>query len=283
MSVSLHRKKARDLQLTHAVSEHAVPRAQRGASADDVVRLHLSLRGQYSVAYPTLGRRFERLGPHWSVFYARPFELAAIAHTPVLETFGVNIPVARFLEYVGDSDARVSRFCDRVAAGHAAFLSEPSATLPAPLEHAARRMLTCRYDGAIEELYLLSQSLELLAGALALGAEHSQLLKDDRERLHAARDLIDARLCDPPGLTAIATAVGLNEYKLKRGFKQLFGTSVIAYLTAQRLELARRMLLDTDKTAAEIGFALGYATPQHFSQAFKNHFGRPPKAMRNAP
>jgi AraC-like DNA-binding protein len=43
------------------------------------------------------------------------------------------------------------------------------------------------------------------------------------------------------------------------------------------------MLLDTDKTAAEVGFALGYATPQHFSEAFKKRFGMTPGSVRKNP
>lgn len=84
----------------------------------------------------------------------------------------------------------------------------------------------------------------------------------------------------PPTLSEVARSVGLNEYKLKRGFKETFGTTVFSYLTEQRLESAKRLLLDTDKTASEVGFELGYATAQHFHHAFKNRFGVTPNSMR---
>jgi len=105
----------------------------------------------------------------------------------------------------------------------------------------------------------------------------------DRERLVAARDLINTRLTNPPSLSEVAKHVGLNEYKLKRGFKEMFGVTVYGYLTEQRLETARRALLDTDKTAAEVAFELGYATPQHFHNAFKKRFGVTPNSVRKAP
>jgi len=69
----------------------------------------------------------------------------------------------------------------------------------------------------------------------------------------------------------------------KRGFKEMFGVTVYGYLTEQRLETARRALLDTDKTAAEVAFELGYATPQHFHNAFKKRFGVTPNSVRKAP
>jgi AraC family transcriptional regulator, transcriptional activator of the genes for pyochelin and ferripyochelin receptors len=74
--------------------------------------------------------------------------------------------------------------------------------------------------------------------------------------------------------------VGLNEYKLKRGFKEMFNTTVFGYLTEQRLQLAHQFLRDTQKTAAEISSDLGYATPQHFNNAFKKKFGVTPYSVR---
>jgi AraC-like DNA-binding protein len=77
--------------------------------------------------------------------------------------------------------------------------------------------------------------------------------------------------------------VGLNEYKLKRGFKETFNTTVFGYLADQRLNLAQQYLRDTDKTAAEISAELGYCTPQHFNNAFKRKFGFTPYSVRNNP
>src|SRR3569623_1290908 len=68
-----------------------------------------------------------------------------------------------------------------------------------------------------------------------------------------------------------------------RSFEEMFGATVYVYLTEQRLETARRALLDTDKTAAEVAFELGYATPQHFHSAFKKRFGVTPNSVRKAP
>jgi AraC-like DNA-binding protein len=110
---------------------------------------------------------------------------------------------------------------------------------------------------------------------------HAVARYDDRASHKAASDEDVVRLHF--SLRGRYRRVGLNEYKLKRGFRELFGTTVFAYLSEQRLALAKRMLLDTDKTAAEIAFELGYATPQHFSAAFKKRFGVSPKSMRKNP
>jgi AraC-like DNA-binding protein len=289
MDATIDEHRVHGLRLTHAVARYEDRGMRKGVSDEDLVRVHFALRGEYGVHYPGLERRFDRLGPHHSIFYARPFELEFVNETPALETFGIAIPVPQFVEYAEGASDEVSRFCDRIASGRAGFLFEPSASLPTAIEQGVRRMLESRYDGALQRLYLYSQSIDLLVQLLVLatreGGRESRLVttKAERDQLFAARDFVDARLTEPPALRDVALHVGLNEYKLKRGFRELFGTTVFAYLAEQRLELARKMLRDTDKTAAEIAFALGYATPQHFSVAFKKRFGVSPKSMRKNP
>jgi AraC family transcriptional regulator, transcriptional activator of the genes for pyochelin and ferripyochelin receptors len=151
-----------------------------------------------------------------------------------------------------------------------------------------------RYSGDLQKLFLLSKSIELLvlcAESCNLAAAHTAAGKNevfiknpaDKEKIIAVRDLINQRVDNPPSLSEIARTVGLNEYKLKKGFKETFQTTVFGYLTEQRLLLARQYLCDTDKTAAEISFELGYSTPQHFNNAFKKHFGTTPDLVRKNP
>jgi AraC-like DNA-binding protein len=286
MSVAVHESMVHGLRLTHSVADFSARARRGGASERDVVRLHFALAGKYRVRYPQLGKRYEHLEPHYSVFYARPFELDFVNESPRIETFGIQFPVADFSAYAAGASDRVARFCERAANGHAGFLLEPTARLPAAMMHAVRRMLAPRYAGALERAYLLSQSLELLVRVLDAGladAGSRAPTRTERDQLFAARALLDERLDDPPTLSEVARRIGLNEFKLKRGFKALFGRTLFSYLTEQRLELALRLLLDTDKTAAEVGFELGYRTPQHFNEAFKRHFGVTPKSVRKNP
>jgi AraC family transcriptional activator of pyochelin receptor len=287
MSATVSEHRVHGLRLTHAIARYGDRTARRAAGDDDVVRLHCSLRGEYSVRYPQLERRFDRLGPHHSVFYARPFELEFVNESSTLETFGIAIPVPQFVAYADGASDDVSRFCDRAASGHPGFLVEPSSPLPMVMEKEIRGMLESRYEGVLEQLHMLSRSIDLLVSVLdrASVMEGARFVskKGDRDRLFAARDFVDARLTDPPGLRDVAVHVGLNEYKLKRGFRELFGTTVFAYLSERRLELEKKILLHTDKTAAVVAFELGYATPQHFSVAFTKRFGVSPKSVRKNP
>jgi AraC family transcriptional activator of pyochelin receptor len=158
--MSLTERSVHGLRLTHAVAEYTDSAPRRGTSEETVVRLHFSLRGSYAVRYPALERRYDRLGPHFSLFFASPFELEFVNESPLIETFGMAIPVAQFASYAAGAGADVARFCERALSGRAGMLYEPSASRPAVLEHGIRRMLEAKYEGALEELQGLKKTVE---------------------------------------------------------------------------------------------------------------------------
>ena len=138
--------------------------------------------------------------------------------------------------------------------------------------------------GASRQLWLEAKGLELLAvliDELTLAGEAmSPLGSRDIERFERARRLLVERMESPPGLPELARSVGLNEFKLKAGFRTLFGTSVFGYLRTQRMAQARRLLAQRDLTVTEVAARVGYANPSKFAAAFRKHFGLPPSALR---
>ena len=74
--------------------------------------------------------------------------------------------------------------------------------------------------------------------------------------------------------------MGMNEFKLKAGFKQVFGISMFDYLIKKRMQEARSLLLETDKPIKEIASLTGYSTKQSFLNAFKKYFHDTPGSFR---
>jgi len=256
-----------------------------GTSAD-VVRLHLGLKGNYSFHYRQLDTTFHLIGGHHNILYSKDFEMTVENRTLELETFGIQFPRETFLRFTQNANDLLRRFADQIINGDSAILSDHWGAIDPAMQQVIDQVIHNRYSGDLQNLFLLSKSIEILvlcAEACLLATDRKETyLKTaaDRERIIAARDFVNQRVTSPPSLTEIAAAVGLNEYKLKRGFKETFQTTVFGYLTAQRLLLAKRYLLDTDKTAAEIAYDLGYTTPQHFNNAFRQHFGQTPDTFR---
>ncbi|MEL6535368.1 MAG: AraC family transcriptional regulator, partial [Bacteroidota bacterium] len=68
--------------------------------------------------------------------------------------------------------------------------------------------------------------------------------------------------------------------QLKKGFKTLFGNTVFGYWHVQKMDYARNLLLDDAITVADVAEQVGYKNPQHFSTAFKRHYGVSPGKVK---
>jgi AraC family transcriptional activator of pyochelin receptor len=280
------------IRMGHAISKfHTLTDFTATSAMTDVVRLHIGLKGNYSFRYRQLDTTFDLIGGHHNLLYSKDFEMTVYNRTLELETFGVQFPRETFLKFTANATDLLKRFSERIINGEPVILTDDWGAVDPAIHQVVDQIIHHRYTGDLQRLFLLSKSIELLVCCAesceqaSKAQSQTQFLKSntDKEKILAARDLVNARIDTPPSLTEIARTIGLNEYKLKRGFKETFHTTVFGYLTAQRLHLARRYLLDTQKTAAEIAFELGYSTPQHFNNAFKKHFGHTPQSVRKNP
>lgn len=98
-----------------------------------------------------------------------------------------------------------------------------------------------------------------------------KLLLQARERL-----LLD--LSNPPTIAELSREVGLNQLKLKTGFKIFFGNSIYAMFLEERMKQARQLL--KTHNVMETALILGYSNVSHFSKAFKQHYAMTPGQYR---
>lgn len=149
------------------------------------------------------------------------------------------------------------------------------------------QILQCPYQGGIKQMYLEGKVLELTALQFAQFVEddpacqHSARLRlDEIDRLHHAREILTNQLNHPPSILSLARQVGLNDFKLKQGFHQIFGTTVFGYLRDYRLEQARLLLIEGQLSVQQVARAIGYTHSGYFAKAFKQKFGISPKAYQ---
>lgn len=69
---------------------------------------------------------------------------------------------------------------------------------------------------------------------------------------------------------------------LKKCFKQVFSTSVYAYVKKSRMEKGKELLKNSDKLITEIALICGYNNHHSFSKAFKGHYKITPREMRKS-
>lgn len=72
----------------------------------------------------------------------------------------------------------------------------------------------------------------------------------------------------------------MNPTTLKAAFKSVYGTSIAAHIKEHRMELAAKLLRETDLSIAEIAARVGYDSQSKFTLAFKEYCGKLPKDCR---
>jgi len=154
------------------------------------------------------------------------------------------------------------------------------------MNHALSQIIKCPYQGCTRNFYLESKALELVSLWLAENTNNIDadvnlsLKKKDIEALNYAKEIINKNLQNPPSLQELSHQICLNEFKLKSGFKQLFGTTVFGYLHQQRMEYAQHLLKQNNLKVTDIAHLCGYSSLPSFSKAFKKYFGISPKGDR---
>ncbi len=136
---------------------------------------------------------------------------------------------------------------------------------------------------SIKELYFKGKAYELLSlyfnrPADADVAQCPFLADEDNvTKIKRAKEIIIARMTEPPTLKELSSEIGLSLNKLKEGFKQIYGDSVYSFLFDYKMEVARQLLASGGYNVNEVGLKVGYSTASHFIAGFKKKFGTTPK------
>ena len=74
--------------------------------------------------------------------------------------------------------------------------------------------------------------------------------------------------------------MGLSRVQLYRKVKALTGQTPVELLRKARLEKAKKLLLKTERSVAEIAYEVGFTSPSYFNKCFKDEFGMSPGESR---
>lgn len=96
-----------------------------------------------------------------------------------------------------------------------------------------------------------------------------------------ARDYLNTHLCEPIRLADVAAAVGASPAHLQRSFRAAFGTSIVAHVQEQRLQLARHLLRTTDLPIHAVAEAVGFQSQSAFTRLFRRELGISPSRYRS--
>jgi AraC family transcriptional regulator len=146
-------------------------------------------------------------------------------------------------------------------------------------------LLNHTYTGSMENIFingqsqmLLLYSLECMVGEKEVEGFQCKFLANeaDREKIIRAREILLSQIGEPLTIKALSRKVAINECYLKKGFKEMFGTTIFDFYQGQRMEHARYLLYEKGLSVTEVSVLLGYSSISHFSTAFKKHTGLKP-------
>ena len=98
------------------------------------------------------------------------------------------------------------------------------------------------------------------------------------ERIHAAREQLDAQFERDHTVSALAHSMGMSAFHFTRVFTELVGRPPHRYLTERRLTAAREML-NQGRRVTETCFACGFNNLSHFSRSFARRYGASPSRL----
>lgn len=145
------------------------------------------------------------------------------------------------------------------------------------------QLINYSLNSSIKQLYFKGKAYELLSlyfnRSEDANIEQCPFLVDEANviKIRKAKDIVVARMAEPPSLQELADEIGLNIKKLKEGFKQIYGDSVFSFLFDYKMEVARKLLESGENNVNEVGLKVGYSTSSHFIAAFKKKYGTTPK------
>jgi AraC-like DNA-binding protein len=202
-----------------------------------------------------------------------------------MKIFEVNLYPKFFNKYAKFENGLLTQFSKKIEKKELSVLAPHNLKITPQMHQIIIEIIACKRVGIFKKMLIEAKVIELLLLQLEQVAEHDcnvfcNLSKNDVERMHAVKELLLKNIDKPCTLIDLAHQVGTNDFKLKKGFKELFGTTVFGYWNDLKMQQAKSLLMDQGLTIAEVSERIGYKNPQHFSTAFKKYFGKSPSQLK---
>jgi AraC-like DNA-binding protein len=148
-------------------------------------------------------------------------------------------------------------------------------SLPMTLFLWHRRLLARRRAGVLDPL-----ALEELAAAVLAAGDPSYDEGTGRDLAERAKELLACHYAEPLRLADLAGRLGTSPFHLARTFRARTGWTLHGYRTALRLRAAVDRLVDPAADLAAVATDTGFASHSHLTDAFRQHVGTTPSALR---
>ncbi|OKS86147.1 helix-turn-helix domain-containing protein [Mucilaginibacter polytrichastri] len=190
---------------------------------------------------------------------------------------------AFFRNFITEDSSILQRFIDNKEVNK--LLQEFTANINPQMYSVISEMNRNPYTGSLKKLYLEAKVTELfLMQIKQLDCRinfSSNLNSKDIDSLQNIKSYLDVNFSKDLSILELSKEAGINQSKLKSGFKKLFKTTVFEYINDLRLQEAKRLLLEEKMCVNEVAYIVGYTYSHYFTALFKKKFGILPKSLRS--
>lgn len=99
--------------------------------------------------------------------------------------------------------------------------------------------------------------------------------------IHEAVQLLQKDPARSFTVSSLALEVGINSFKLREGFKQLYNRTIYQFRLDLRLGAAVDLLENTDLTIEQIAYKVGFDSRDSMGRCFRRRFQCSPREWRN--
>jgi len=214
--------------------------------------------------------------------YNQAFSGSHLIHTPCFHALTISYELDFLKELMQTNDPGIEKLVDCVYGAKVYLASDRALPCNERIAQVIGAIRACRFTGMMRYLFLESKMMELFV----LQMEQAQLAAAcktddhwsvaDREKLYAVKDHIENAYLEEFSLKDLTYKFNLNEFKLKKGYKQLFQTTVFGHVHQLRMKKAQTLLQSKAMNVSEAAFFIGYNNVSSFCTEFKKRFGYSP-------
>jgi AraC-like DNA-binding protein len=242
------------------------------------VSLYFNLGGSCTISQT--GGHLQVTAEHHTIYYSPDYHERAelFPENGKIEMLEINVPIPFYTTLFSGYSQLQDAFIANIQNNQQVSLSE-MLPMTLPMKWILNTIKQNQRTGLLKRIFLEAKILELLMLQVEQAEIRNRHLRESsatrsgHEALHEARAILERSPDNPPTIKHLARLVGMNEFDLKRGFKEIFQDTIYGFVNKIKMQQAKQMLIEGNRSIQEVALLSGYKNPQHFTTAFKKYFG----------
>jgi AraC-like DNA-binding protein len=242
------------------------------------------LQGNVESHFPNIKTPLHFQKHKHSIQYNTDFEGKHIIHSDIFHALSINYDLSYLNNLLQSAGGGLLEQIGKSIDRKQNFLASPySMHWHARMAEVIRAIQHCVFQGATRYIFIESKMMELFVlqmeylRSVQTAPSNEKWSNADREKLFAVKEYLEQAYLEPVTLKELTYKFGLNEFKLKKGYKHFFQSTVFGHIHHLRMQKAKELLMEKQMNVSEVAYFIGYNNIGSFSAEFKKRFGCTPR------